>query len=216
MERLAFATVAVNSKNYGDAYLVQQERLIKSIQLHHPEAEIFRWSNSYPPGARDWLTSSYGFKPHAVQAAREAGYTRIVYMDSAMILQAPLDCQPLTEKYGVLAVKDDSNLAQVTSNNACKLYGVTREWLEGKNLVGGSFYYFDFESKLCEGIFGLWKWGEQNNAFGSQDEESAGLLQGHRHDEACMAICLYQYGSRPVTYEEVGYQGRIMKKEHFR
>jgi len=219
MKDLAFTTVGITSKNYGDGYLRQQDTLIDSIRRIYwnaGQAEIFAWRDEYPPGSRDWLTSSYGFKPWAVQHALNQGYKKIVYMDTAMILKKKLDLDHLVPEHGVIAVKDDSNLMNVTSDKAIKYFGVNREWLNGKNLAGGSFYYFNFAYAKCQHIFGQWIEAEEKNIFGSQDLESAGQQQGHRHDEATLAIILYLNGSKPCTYEQVGYQGETMVKKHFR
>jgi hypothetical protein len=222
MKDLAFTTVAVTSKNYGDGYLRQQDTLIDSIRRIYwkPEqAEIFVWRDEYPPGSRDWLTSSYGFKPWAVQYALNQGYKKIVYMDTAMILKKKLPISQydhLSETYGVLAAKDDSSLTNVTWDMACEYFGVSRDWLVGKNLVGGSFYYFNFDNEKCRTIFEAWKKAEIAGMFGSQDGESAGIQNGHRCDESCMAILLYLHGIGPCSYEQVGYQGETMIKRHFR
>lgn len=216
-DKIAFVTVAITSKNYGVEYLRQQDRLIKSIKrVYGDEVAIFQWRDSYPPGSRDWLTSSYGFKPWAVQFAKDEGYHKICYMDTAMILEQKLDCDDLIDKYGILAVIDESKMSGVTWDKACEYFGITRDWLDGKTLVGGSFYYFNFQNERCLKMFNQWKVAEQNGIFGSQDGESAGIQNGHRCDETCMSIVLHLNGSKPCGYDEVGYQGEIIRKEHFR
>lgn len=216
-DRICFTTVAVTSKNYGVSYLRQQDRLVKSIKrVYGDGAEIYQWRDCYPPGSRDWLTSSYGFKPWAVQFAIDEGHDKICYMDTAMILEQKLNLDHLVEKYGVLAAKDDSQLSGVTWDRALDYFGLTRGWLEGKTLVGGSFYYFSMDNLRCKTIFEAWKKAEEAGMFGSQEGESAGIQNGHRADETCMAILLYLYGSGSCSYEQVGYQGKTMRKEHFR
>lgn len=216
--KIAFCTCGVWSKNYGEAYLEQQDRLVESIRkVYSPEeAHVLAWRDTYPKGARDWLTSSYGFKVWAIQHALNQGYKKVVYMDTAMILLDKLDIDHLVPEYGFIAVKDDSNLMNVTSDLACAYFGVTREWLNGKNLVGGSFYYLNVENPKAMAIFKQWIQAEKHDIFGSQELESAGKQQGHRHDESSLAICLYLNDSKPVSYESVGYQGKTMKKSHFR
>lgn len=217
--KIAFCTVAVWSKNYDNAYLDQQDTLVDSIRRiywNREQAEIFQWRDCYPPGSRDWLSSSYGFKCHAIKFALDQGYQRVVYMDTAMILKKKLDLDHLVPEHGMIAIKDDSNLMNVTSDLACQYFGVTREWLNGKNLVGGSFYYLNADNPKAMTIFNQWIEAEKNDVFGSQDLESAGKQQGHRHDESSLAICLYLNNSKPCTYEQIGYQGETMVKRHFR
>lgn len=218
-DKIAFTTVAVTSKNYGNAYLDQQDTLIDSIRRIYwsqEQAEIFAWRDTYPPGSRDWLTSSYGFKCHAIQHALNQGYKKIVYMDTAMILKKKLDLDHLVPEHGMIAVKDDSNLMNVTSDLACRYFGITREWLSGKNLVGGSFYYLNADNPKAMAIFNQWIEAEKNDIFGSQELESAGKQNGHRADETCMSIILHLNGFKPCRYDEVGYQGKTMIKRHFR
>lgn len=211
MDNIAFASVALTSKNYGVAYLDQQDRLKASIKEIYPDAPLFFWRDDYPKNSKPFLESLYGFKVHAVQAAREAGHQRIVWFDTGMILH-----QPLRHMQSIVAVKDDSAMTGVTSNNALSAFNIERESLKGKTLVGGSFYYFDFYYPICNDVFGLWMTCEVNGIFGSQDEEAAGQLQGHRADETCMALSLYSCGLGPVSYDLVGYQGEVMSKRHFK
>ena len=82
-----------------------------------------------------------------------------------------------------------------------------------------SFYYFDFETQLAKDIFSQWKLAEEKGIFGSQDEQSVGLLQGHRMDETVMSICMYKNGIEPMTYTGSRYNwdsNAIMIKKHFK
>lgn len=216
-DKICFTSVAITSKNYGDGYIKQQSRLMASIMdVYGDEAMSFHWTDRYPPGSRDWLASSYGFKPWAVQYALDQGYTKICYMDTAMILEKKLDLDYLVGEYGVIAAKDDSKLSDVTWDRALEYFGLVRGWLEGKTLVGGSFYYFDMANEKCRTIFKAWKRAEEAGMFGSQEGESAGIQNGHRADETCMSIVMHMNGSKPCSYEQIGYQGETMRKEHFR
>lgn len=153
-----------------------------------------------PPGARSMSDSLYGFKPHAVNAARKAGYDRVIFFDPAMVLLKPVDYyQTIVHRYGVIAVQDDNKLTRFCGNRALKEYNLTRAQIADWHLVGGSFYYFDFSMQLCTDIFEQWMMDEQDGLFGSQREQASEQLQGHRNDEAMMALCLYTHGSKPIS-----------------
>lgn len=213
---IAFCCVA-----FGEKYIEQQIRLKESILNIYPNANLFFWTGGdLPIGSQAFLASLYGFKPHAVTAAYNAGFKKIVFFDPAIILLDKLDYyDTLLKEYGVLAVRDEQKLIGVTSDNCKKYFDLDDNWLENKYLVGGSFYYFDFETDLCKKIFADWKLAEEKGIFGSQDEQSTGHLQGHRSDETVMAICLYKNGSKPLPYVGSRYnwdENPIMIKKHFK
>ena len=87
MKPIAFLSVAFGDKRYKE----QQERLIESINVHHPEAVGFHWTDELPIGSKPFLESLYGFKPHAVIHAINEGYDRIVFLDPACILLDRID-----------------------------------------------------------------------------------------------------------------------------
>lgn len=193
---VAFVCVAFGDKRY----IEQQARLKHSIQQIYPDAPLFFWTNKMPPGARSMSESLYGFKPHAVREARDAGYSRVIFFDPAMVLLKPVDYyQTIIHKYGVIAVQDDNKLTKFCSDRALKEYNLTRKQIADWHLVGGSFYYFDFHLPLCNNIFDQWLLDEEDGLFGSQQEQASERLQGHRNDEAQMALCLYTNGSTPIS-----------------
>lgn len=210
MDRIAFVSVATTHANYGDAYLKQQDRMKKSIEKQYHDAKIFIWRNALPPGARPFLDSLYGFKPHAIAAARQQGFKKVVWLDTAMILNDKIP----DYKYPVVAVKDPSRTP--ASNKCLQHFGITRDDLQDIDFVGGSFFYFDFSHYSAEAVLNDWLNAEISDVFGSQYEESFTGLQGHRHDETCMAIILHQLGLKPMSSDKVGYDGMVMIKQHFK
>lgn len=217
MSTTAFVCVAFGDRRYID----QQVRLKASILGIYPRAPLFFWTNQLPPGARPFSESLYGFKPHAVKAAMNAGYERIIFLDPAMVLIKPIDhYETLVKDYGVIAVQDDNKLSGFCGDRALKYYGLTRRDISTWHLVGGSFYYFDFSLPLCFDIFHEWYETEKLGLYGSQKEQASEQLQGHRNDEAMMALALYTCGSRPVSddhrYNCANDEIAILKKYHFK
>ncbi len=216
---IAFCSVA-----FGDAYLAQMERLRESIDKYMPSAQKFFWSGDMPPGARGMYDSMYGFKPHAIEVARKAGYKYIFWLDPAMIMVSS-DVNPFyihrSEEYPVIAVEDVTHLADVCSQNAVQHFGIVRSWLCGKTLVGGSLLFFNFNKTIAYDVFLDWMEAEQKTIFGTQYQEAGenGGLQGHRADETCLALCLYKHGLKPMPYQHSRYNlanNPLMIKKHFK
>lgn len=216
-DQIAFVCVA-----FGDQrYIEQQARLKHSILQIYPDAPLFFWTDELPPGSRSFNESMYGFKPYAVYTALHAGYKRIAFFDPAVILIKPLDFyQNIINQYGVIAIQDDNKLSPFCYDKALNYYGLSRDQIKDWHLVGGSFYYFDFELQSCRDITYKWLRSEESNLFGSQKEQASEQLKGHRNDEAMMSLALYTSGSKPLTddtrYNCENEQVAIMIKKHFK
>jgi hypothetical protein len=215
--QVAFCAVAFGDKRY----IEQQDRLKHSIQLIYPDAPLFFWTNEMPPGARSMSDSLYGFKPHAVNYAIKKGYKKIMFFDPACILMKPIDFyMEKVKEFGVCCARDDNKLSPFCDDRSLKHYNLTRDKIKDWHLVGGSFYYFDFDIRLSSKIFARWITNEEIGLFGSQQEQASGKLQGHRNDEAIMALSLYDSGSTPM-FEDVRYNCEnkelcIIDKKHFK
>lgn len=204
---------------FGPRYIEQQTRLHKSLQAIHPEARHLAWTDKYPEYAKPHSQSLYGFKVHAVNQALRHGYKKIIWLDTAIILQKPIDpWLDLVKDYGVLAARDDNKLNKCFATSKLMWYSLVSipDWM---HLVGGSVYVFDFDLPKCQDIFRSWEGAERGMAFGSQAEQSSGKINGHRHDESCMAMALYKNNSEPVPCDVMRYnQGlhSIVIKQHFK
>lgn len=218
MHDLAICSVAVSHAIYGPAYLRQLDRLQKSVLKIYPEAHtFFRW-DTLPPGAKPFLDSLYGLKPHSVQEARDAGFKKVLWLDPAMILVDKVDD---LLPYDVIAVKDEHPVYNVVSDKCLEYFGILRGELQhwGWRLVGGSMYYFDFNKPKVDSVFQMWRDAEIAGMFGSQEEQSAGLLNGHRSDEAVMSLAMYLHGLEPQNGTDVRYCPEVnpmFRKIHFK
>lgn len=213
MDDLVFCCVA-----FGPEYCKQQVRLRHSIREIYPKANFNFYTNQLPKGSREFSDSLYGFKPHLVKDALDKGFKRIICLDPAMILVGKIDG---FLKYPVVAVKDDSVLWNVTSERCAKFYRITRDEIKENewHLVGGSFYYFDFNEQITHNIFNTWYAAEVNGLFGSQQEAASEQLQGHRYDETLMALAMYFNDVEPQSPYQVGYcvdSNPIWRKLHFK
>ncbi|MES2287578.1 MAG: hypothetical protein V4547_17925 [Bacteroidota bacterium] len=214
--------VAFCSLAFGEKYITQLNTLTMTIDFFYPHNPIY-WTAAGEDSqiAENFKKSLYGFKPHIVRDIFNKGYRKIVLFDPAMIVNGDFlsKVEELGKIHGVVAVKDDNPLINTCSTICRDYFNLTDEWFADKHLVGGSFYYFDFNSERCKDIFNMWMEAEVNGIFGSQEDAASGKINSHRYDETVMAIAMYKNGAVPLTKEEIGYcvdDNSVLLKKHFK
>jgi hypothetical protein len=198
---------------FGEQYIEQQKRLHNSLMQFYTPAQHIMHCNGYPPNSRTHKESLYGFKVHAVRRALNWGYKRIIWLDTACVLQHPVDYW-FTLNHPVLAAKDDNKLKGLVSDKALDWFGYS-DCPDHLHLVGGSVYVWDFNHPDCEKIFETWARSERQGLFGAAGEK----LGGHRHDEALLSLSMNLHGYGPVTCEDMRYNSgpdSIILKQHFK
>lgn len=212
MKDLVFVSVA-----FGELYIAQQDRLKQSILDIYPDANIMFFRDTLPSGSKPFLESLYGFKVHAIAEAKRF-FKKVLWLDPAILLNNKID---VLFNFDMVAVKDDNLLHSLVSNNCLNYYLTTREEIELNqiHLVGGSLYYFNFNVEAANLVFKSWHHAEILNIFGSQEEAATEKLQGHRYDETCMALSMFQTGIYPVSPDQIGYctsLNPVFTKKHFK
>lgn len=214
MDDLIFCSVAVDNP----AYFTQMKRLKQHLLMIYGNPDLLFYQNTYPPGSKLFLDSLYGFKVHAIKEGKNKGYRRVVWLDTAMIPLQKIDFFfPAAEREGVFTVKDSNPIKNVVSNRCLEYFNLKKEYLKF-NLIGGSFYIFDFSTEKGNKIFEQWYEAEKAGIFGSQEEESSERLQGHRHDETVLSICQYFHNSKTCNHDRYNNQADdvIITKDHFK
>jgi hypothetical protein len=141
---------------FGEQYIEQQTRLHKSIAQRYWSIQHMPWTSVYPHGSKSHKESLYGFKVHAINYALSQGHRKIIWLDTACILQQNVDYWfDLVKNYGVIAAKDDNKLEKCISQKALNYFG--NPDISDMHLVGGSLYVFDFDLPLCQKILQLGK-----------------------------------------------------------
>lgn len=205
---LIFLSVA-----FGERYIEQQQRLHQSLMQHYEPSHHIMDQNSYPPGSKTHKESLYGFKVHAIIAARAMGFKKIIWLDTACILQQPVNYW-FTLDQPVLAARDDNKLKGLVSDKALRHFGFS-DCPDHLHLVGGSVYAWDFNHPAAERIFNTWAKAEQEGLFGAAHEK----LGGHRHDEALLSLSMFVHGYEPVPCDVMKYnigEGAVINKHHFK
>lgn len=211
MKDVVFTSVA-----FGDAYLLQMDRLRASILSLFPDAQILFYRGTMPPGARPMGKSLYGFKPHAVYEARKIA-DKVIWLDPAMIL-VDKDLRDLM-RFPVVAVQDDHKLNPFISDQALWHYRLRREEIADWHLVGGSIYYWDFRFTVAENVFNVWRNSEIADLWDGEGQTHTGATRGHRSDESLMALALYMNHANPIPGPEVRYctgNNPMWIKKHFK
>lgn len=133
--------------------------------------------------------SLYGFKPHAIQRAIDAGYKKIIWLDpsvlptvSMQVLIDALDDHPIIVRSG------EEPLSKMCNAKAKRYFDVTDEDIKNERTVAGTIYGFNFNTPIANYVFSDWKTSEEHGIFGTQDD----FMAGHWADEAVMALCLYK------------------------
>jgi hypothetical protein len=191
---------------FGEAYLDQQVRLRESILSIYPEANLHFVNELEETGKPKFQKSLYGFKVNMVKECLQKGFKKIIFFDTAICLNGPVDYWlDLVKEFGVLAPLDRQILSNVTSDDCLRYLNLTRDQVSEWNLVGGSVYVFDFETEKCQRIFSDWSRMEDAGMFGTQDDLSHDRLQSHRMDETCMALAMKLNGVVPLGHDKIRY-----------
>jgi len=213
--------IAVCSLGFGKEYLKQIARLEASIAAVQPELELLFWHENYPFPSRTHQESLYGFKVWCINVAKERGFKKIIWLDTACILQHPVDYYFKDGMPPVIAIQDDNLLSNFIGDKALAYYGITDQYMDERelHLIGGSLYVFDFNYFQTNDVFKSWMAAEKANIFGSQAEQSSGLINKHRHDESCLSMALFDSNIKPVSHEVGRYntdENSIIIKKHFK
>lgn len=208
--------VVFTSYAFGDLYVRQQQRLRDSILKLYPDANILFWASEsantdnnpaeLPPGSKTFKDSMYGFKVYCIKECLRQGYGVVIYLDAAMMVEA--DVSPvlkLANEIGVVCAIDRSLLYDRISDACLAYFEKERAELGDLTIVGGSLYVFDFSNEIAVNVFEHWKQMEALGLFGSEEQAARGELNGHRHDEACMAVALNMSGTGPVGFDQAKY-----------
>lgn len=201
---------------FGPRYVEQQTRLHQSIQSIHPDVKHFAWTDAYPPGAKPHHESLYGFKVDAISYAQNQGYKKIIWFDTAIVLQRQVNYW-FDLNLPLVVAKDDNLLVDTIGEKALKYFGHPN--IEGMHLVGGSVYVWNFNHDVTDGIFDDWANAEANGIFGSQHEMSTGQINKHRWDEACLGYIMQANGVQPLMHDAMRYNlddNSIVRKYHFK
>lgn len=191
-------------------YVKHSKRQEEFIRHQNPSLDLIYFRDKLPMKDRieendvvgNFQKSLYGFKPHAIQRAIDAGYTKIIWLDPSVyptcnmnVLINSLDKNPMIVRTG------DQSIVGMVNKNALDWFGLSEDQLGSTNHIGGTFYAFNLNDTKVRAAFFLWKEAEEAGIFGDQDA----FMKGHWADEACMTLALYRMGIKQYYEKEFTY-----------
>jgi hypothetical protein len=137
---------------------------------------------------------NYQFKPFAVQEAREAGYNKIIWMDSTCRMIAnPEPLWDVVAERGILAWNNLGHpVLPYTTDTAMRNLGQTVESLQGMPQIMACCMMFDFNHPQTAQIFERWVESSLDNSFHPDGTNRPGFIAS-RHDQVTMSILLNMF-----------------------
>lgn len=185
------------------------------------------WENSWPPESPSHSQMHYAFKWYAMNAARNAGYRYVMWLDAGSCAKAPIEpFWKFIETNGHLIMAGSVPLGHWISDKALEYFEVDREFAMGLRLPAGCIVGLDFEHPTAIKFFQWWEElvKDTNLLMCSHTKaaEEAGVLKsilvrdgneseiistdprvmGHRSDEACFSLIMNKLGMQFMDYGE--------------
>lgn len=164
------------------------------------------WKNEMPPNCPAHQDVPYAFKPYAIQAALDEGYTKIFWMDSKChIVSKITPVEEALDEHGYWFVEDGMTVGEWCKDSALPLLGVTREEAYQMKVIAAKHFALNLEHDIAKQFFkrymgyavdnngeayrGPW---QNNNSEASVDPN----VRGHRHDQTCGSVIREQLGMK--------------------
>lgn len=182
---------------FREPYLQHNFVQEQSICMLNPSVDILYFRDQLPHKdgihteniVEHFQKSLYGFKPHAIQRAIDAGYKKVIWFDpsvlptvSVQVLIDALDEHPIIVRSG------EEWLPKMCNRKAKDWFGVTDEEIKDEHSVAGTVYCFNFNDPKAVEVFDMWKKAEEDGIFQDQDA----FMAGNWADESAFALCLYK------------------------
>lgn len=157
-----------------------------------------RWGTS-------WQTSDmpYQFKVFAIQAALEAGYKQIIWMDSTVRMRInPIPLLSTAKDRGIVAWDNLSfPVREWINDTALDRLGENVESVQDIKQIMACCIIFDFDHPTTKEVFERWAAAAFDNSFRNDETVRPGF-KAHRHDQACLSVILHRYGVPLLEYGE--------------
>lgn len=183
----------------GAYYEKSANTMIRKFSEHNPELNVFVFTDYKDIGSPSHGDIPYAFKYYAIQKVRSMGYRVVLWCDSVLKLQKPLD-PVIREIYdvGVYLQKDGWLCGTWASDKCLEYFGVSRDEAMNISSIYACFMGFDFANPRTTEFMQRWKaamdagafQGNHSNANKSESQDSR--CRGHRHDQSCAELIAYQ------------------------
>jgi hypothetical protein len=163
-------------------------------------------TDRYPTASPTHQEIPYAFKPYAFEEAIEAGHRLIIWMDSAVWLNKPIEpLIEIIEEQGYLIFHNPWNNGQGNNGQWCNdrslyAFGLKREGAKKTKHIMACVMGFDIDNPTGHKIFSDWasrtdlyhgKWDNRDRTE-SQDF----YCRGHRHDQSVLSLVAWAKGAK--------------------
>lgn len=204
---------------YADgSYAPLLSRLRASVRVHSPTIPVFTFSDPAEIGSLTHAENPYAFKVYAIDHVRKLGYRYVIWCDSVLQLQKPIEpLLPEITARGVYLAKDGWACGTWANDRALHAFGMTRDDAMNITSIWACFMAFDFAVPVAEEFLRQWKracdaglfHGLHSNDDKTESEDPR--CRGHRHDQTCAELVAYMVGISPgphVLSPNPGYPNR--------
>lgn len=155
----------------------------------------------------------YGFKIKAIERALDAGYRKILWLDSSVFAVANVKkIFDDIEKNGIVFQDAGHYLGNWANDYTLSYFEMNRNYAMGLKMIGNAgFLGIDHSSTIGDSFFYQWKASMINGCFKGEwgndkkTESEDGRCSGHRHDMSCSSAIVHKMGIFNLAYsgEEV-------------
>lgn len=170
---------------HGDVLMYSPDhdtRNYKGVEIQYSQVMKPNFTRLY---AHDVIP--YQFKVATICKALELGYTKVVWLDSSMIIKK--DLMPLfDEKTGITVFHNLGHpLKNYIADHATKLLKVSEKKLETIQQIWGGALFFDFSKTNALKVFKKIIEFSTNSSFNEGTSTRPGFI-AHRHDQAVISV----------------------------
>jgi hypothetical protein len=183
-----------------------QKRLEQTLRSHGYTGDVLLYP-CWPPDSPSHQETPYAFKPIAVEHAMRAGYEMILWCDSSVWVNRPLDdLWAETLRHGHLIMENGWTNSVWCADSALGPLGITREEARQQKHIVATAMAFDATQDRTRQFIREWAslardgaafrgaWNNKANAVSTLPE-----VLGHRHDQTVASALVARLGMEVVA-----------------
>jgi hypothetical protein len=182
------------------------ERIRRGLSDHGFKGEFISWNERLPDGCPPHSTIPFAFKPFCFEEALARGFTKILWMDSSIVIKRPIDelFHCITHD-GYLFFKGSETVGEYCKDEALKTLGISREESFAIPSCRASVMGLDLSREVPRAFLSEWKKLALDNItfpgpkwsgvkgwprLASADQR----VKGHRHDQTAASVLAMRMG----------------------